>query len=387
MAEEIELIEPTLKEKLLFYTTAFFILLATFSLFAFLFLVPFVIDPAFTTIFMQFDTNPATCYTVDYRESKGIKNCTWASCREGCTKELFECTQILVSYKKGKINESSTKSIDDMILTENQINLDDSPQQSPNELLQSSLLVHSDKQSSRISERAVRDYDYVEENRIGDDSLNDDMLNNPDNNDDIEPIYIDETQSGLAPNNSEWHFFRARLLPNVKGCGYPPMLNCTIWNKKYKQIGSNYSCFYSQVDPNIVISDLDLHQNMLNLIYAMAIPIPSFIISIIYLTFAYFKIYNEDEETAPLDKNAEDIDGGAEDDDDEGNIPEKNENDINGSDIVLPNGSTILSASGHITPNSDLASFGHQLKVKMVDEMSRDSIDGGLISNSGSIQG
>jgi Na+ channel auxiliary subunit TipE len=44
---------PSFREKALFYTTAFFVLLGTFSLFAFLFLVPFVIDPAFTTIFMQ----------------------------------------------------------------------------------------------------------------------------------------------------------------------------------------------------------------------------------------------------------------------------------------------------------------------------------------------
>lgn len=55
----------SLKDKLLFYTTAFFILLGTFSLFAFLFLVPFVIEPAFTTIFMHFDTRPAMCVTVD----------------------------------------------------------------------------------------------------------------------------------------------------------------------------------------------------------------------------------------------------------------------------------------------------------------------------------
>lgn len=93
----------------------------------------------------------------------------------------------------------------------------------------------------------------------------------------------------------------------MKGCGYPPSLNCTIWTKKYKTIGTNFSCFYSRVDPALVISDLDLWQNTLNLVYSMAIPIPSFIISVIYLTVAYFKIYNEDEEQAPLDKNAEEI--------------------------------------------------------------------------------
>lgn len=78
--------QRTLKQKLLFYTTAFFVLLGTFSLFAFLFLVPFVIEPAFTTIFMQFDETPARCFTEEAIVKAGTKNCTWTSCREGCTR-------------------------------------------------------------------------------------------------------------------------------------------------------------------------------------------------------------------------------------------------------------------------------------------------------------
>lgn len=31
--------------------------------------------------------------------SPGTKNCSWTSCREGCTKELYDCTQIRVNYK------------------------------------------------------------------------------------------------------------------------------------------------------------------------------------------------------------------------------------------------------------------------------------------------
>ncbi|KAJ8877887.1 hypothetical protein PR048_022346 [Dryococelus australis] len=99
MADEPEIIPQTFLEKLLFYTTAFFVLLGTFSLFAFLFLVPFVIEPAFTTIFMEFEPEPAQCRTVDVETRHGVSNCTWSSCREGCTKEVYECTQIRVNYK------------------------------------------------------------------------------------------------------------------------------------------------------------------------------------------------------------------------------------------------------------------------------------------------
>jgi len=31
--------------------------------------------------------------------SPGTSNCSWTSCREGCTKELYDCTQIRVNYK------------------------------------------------------------------------------------------------------------------------------------------------------------------------------------------------------------------------------------------------------------------------------------------------
>lgn len=343
MADEPEDLR-TLKEKALFYTTAFFVLLGTFSLFAFLFLVPFVIDPAFTTIFMQFDTNAAFCVTVETEHFKGASNCSWTSCREGCTKEVYECTQIRVNYKVFKPSNSSNETVDSNIVD--------------------GISVLPPKDKTRVARGIIPDYEY-----------SDTLVPEKDSEKSIEGVkfmdYSEDSDLALTGNDS-WFFTGARLFPNVKGCGYPPMLNCSIWAKKYKEIGSNFSCYYSKVDPGLVISDLDMWQNSLNLVLAMAIPIPSFIISIIYLTFAYFKIYNEDEESAPLDKNAEDIAGG------------ENPENENGA-VISPNGP--LSTSGPLTPNSDLASFGHQLKVKMADEMSRESLDGGLLSNSVSLQG
>lgn len=29
----------------------------------------------------------------------GTSNCSWTSCKEGCTKDLYDCTQIRVNYK------------------------------------------------------------------------------------------------------------------------------------------------------------------------------------------------------------------------------------------------------------------------------------------------
>lgn len=66
--------------------------------------------------------------------------------------------------------------------------------------------------------------------------------------------------AGLMGNDSVWYFTGAKLFPNVKGCGYPPMLNCSIFYRQYANIGQNFSCYYSKVDPGIVISDLDMWQ-------------------------------------------------------------------------------------------------------------------------------
>lgn len=315
-------VKRTCKQKMIFYTTAFFVLLGIFSVFSFLFLVPFVIDPAFTTIFMEFDETPAFCVTINTERRRGTNNCTWSSCREGCTREIYNCTQIRVNYKKNASDVALSQTTDVALR----------------------------------KERAVRDdYDYMQ------------LFDRQQEQDD----YIMEAQpTGLMGNDSEWYYVGAKLMPNVKGCGYPPMLNCSTFLKQYKEIGTNFSCYYSRVDPGLVISYLDMRQVHMNLVYAMAIPIPSFIISVIYLTFAYFKIYNDDEEKALLEKNAEDID---------------EEGDSVQEVTSLPPG------SGALTPASeafreDLASFGHHLKVAMADEMSRESLGEG-VTNSASIPG
>ena len=96
---EKEIVPASLRETIFFYLTAFFFLLATFSLFAFLFLVPFFIEPALKTIYMEFDPEPVNCETIEATFRVGLSNCNWTSCQEGCTKDLFECWHVHVRYK------------------------------------------------------------------------------------------------------------------------------------------------------------------------------------------------------------------------------------------------------------------------------------------------
>lgn len=211
-----------LREKVLFYLTTFFILLGIVSLFVFLFLVPFLIEPAITTIFMEFDEKPITCVTAYSELREGASNCSqpngWASCREGCTREIYECVQIFVNYtvygdRAKELNARHRRSL------------------------------------------LMRGYQPIE------------------------------------PEPVTWAYPNARIFPNVKGCGYPPHLNCTVFKELYFTVGARYPCYYSRVEPWVVITELDLARSTRQLIYSMVFPIPCFLVSVVYVALAYFCVY------------------------------------------------------------------------------------------------
>ena len=68
------------------------------SVFAFLFLVPFVLDPAISTMTHDFKEEPVTCKVSNVAIIHGKSNCKWSSCREGCTADMYHCYQVRVIY-------------------------------------------------------------------------------------------------------------------------------------------------------------------------------------------------------------------------------------------------------------------------------------------------
>lgn len=212
------LAEPKKKTKwqdtLRFYLTAIFTLIACISSFAFLFLVPFVIDPAFSTIFADFDPEPVVCVTKESEFFFGLSNCSWSSCREGCTRDIFQCSHIFVNYKKDTKGEFKDVNFTDV-----------------------------------------------------------DLL------DDI-----------------KWDMEDARLFPNVKGCGYPPSVNCTTFNMSYSTPGRTYPCYYSKEQPTTVLTSLDIEGITTDLIYAIVIPWGAFLVSILYLLITYVGMKKPDSD-------------------------------------------------------------------------------------------
>merc|ERR1711963_1129505 len=89
---------PTPMENCKYYTSLALGTLCIVSAFAFLFLVPFVLDPAISTLLHDFVPEPVTCKVSRVEVKAGKSQCRWSSCREGCTVELFKCWQVRVIY-------------------------------------------------------------------------------------------------------------------------------------------------------------------------------------------------------------------------------------------------------------------------------------------------
>jgi hypothetical protein len=104
----------TLMEKVKFYTSLCLGTTAILSVFAFLFLVPFVVDPAIKAIMADYDPNPVTCIAVSHTYAEGLKNCSWSSCREGCTNAALRCHQILVNYTRVPFSDWGNRSMENV---------------------------------------------------------------------------------------------------------------------------------------------------------------------------------------------------------------------------------------------------------------------------------
>ncbi|CAG0914970.1 unnamed protein product [Notodromas monacha] len=197
--------DRTPKEKVQFYVSAALLISAIFSLSAFLFLIPFVLDPAYTLIAAKFIKEPVTCQVTEVETLFGLSNCTWSSCREGCTREVTECTRISVRY------------------------------------------------TSKLSEKQITE-----------------------NTDD-----------------AAWESDGARFFINVKGCGYPPTVNCSLFASYYGTEGEVFPCFFSSVNPQLVIPEYDLEQAHSDMVFATVFPVTIFTVGVTGLCLMYIRVCRE----------------------------------------------------------------------------------------------
>ena len=100
--------KPSKSEECKYYTSLTLGTLCIVSVFAFLFLIPFVLDPAISTLTHDFVEEPVTCKVTTVDVGHGKSNCTWSSCREGCTADMYHCYQVRVIYSHSKFQEGKS---------------------------------------------------------------------------------------------------------------------------------------------------------------------------------------------------------------------------------------------------------------------------------------
>lgn len=196
----------TLQEQIKFYATFSFSLIAITGFSALMFLVPFIVDPALATLTADFVEKPVECRVILSRAILGLSNCSWSSCREGCTRDIFSCHHILVEY-------------------------------------------------TYLQE------DYKQMNR-------------------------ERRLEGLDPSPTKHN---AVLFVNVKGCGYPPSVNCSTWIHQFGVQDSTFPCYYARTNQSVAITHLDTKRDLRDLLLSTLIPVIACLVSGVALCLMHTK--------------------------------------------------------------------------------------------------
>lgn len=95
------------RQQIWFYSTLVLAMTTVATGTSLLFLVPLYVDPAISTLIADFVEQPVTCVTSRRHDYSGLFNCTWSSCREGCTSDFYRCTHIYVEYAESGAQSSA----------------------------------------------------------------------------------------------------------------------------------------------------------------------------------------------------------------------------------------------------------------------------------------
>lgn len=202
------------RERVRFYTTSTLVLITVASGSSLLFLVPLYVDPALSTLAHNFIDKPTLCTTVRRENLIGLFNCSWSSCREGCTSDMYKCTNIYVTY------------IENISLPENLTDL------------------------STLSPLSY----------------------NPDSTTSI-ALHINDYNNFSAVNNgNNEQSEESTLWVNIKGCGYPPTVTCQDFNDMYGVEGALFPCYYSRKNKTIVLTSYNHDEQIEVIIHYFFVP-------------------------------------------------------------------------------------------------------------------
>jgi hypothetical protein len=216
----------TCRERIWFYTTSFLAMTAVGGGSSLLFLVPFYVDPAISTLAADFVSEPVKCVTTRREDLCGIFNCTWSSCREGCTSDIYSCTHIYVMYSTA------------LYRTKN-----------------STLIQDSDDDGNFSSVVSV-------------------STSRP-----------TATSTGTPPPGE--NFTEGVLLVNIRGCGYPPAIDCENFTAVYGKENTEFPCYYSRKNRTVVLIHYEREEHVQAIIHYFAVPFIVFLATSVALCVMY----------------------------------------------------------------------------------------------------
>jgi len=270
--------------------------LAALSILGVVVVCPVMLDPAIDTLVSSFEKG--MCQTVYNQYLQGLSNCTWTSCREGCTADIYSCYHIIVVYIKGTSEEFDAyhkRANDDDEPSEElqELNSNNNAPLStvPNDL--SSLLATSLPSSSAAlrkrrkleqtnsrSRRSVsstqqrwilppdHDFDMYEYNNsfIRDIDANLKLM--------MEQIHRNldiQSLGGSVINVTETKMLLGigALIPNPQGCVYPSDIMCSDFRQIYGTVGgSAFPCYISSSNNTLVVTKVDKAGAVRNILYS-----------------------------------------------------------------------------------------------------------------------
>lgn len=197
-----------------------------------LFLVPLYVDPAISTLASNFVDIPTLCTTTRREDLSGIFNCTWSSCREGCTSDMYKCTHIYVSY-----------------LDLGNLSLPSSLREEFNDIMSQDYYENFASYMNTTSPL----------------------------------VQLTTNLTALIYQQSQHIVDDATLLVNIKGCGYPPSVKCSTYNSIFGIEGSVFPCYYSKLNKTLVMTRYNRDDQLSMIVHFFAVPFAVTVLSSVAL--------------------------------------------------------------------------------------------------------
>lgn len=223
-----------------------------------------LLSPGLSTLAAHF--HPASCTVASSTILEGNTNCTWSSCRQGCTaSELYLCWQVLVFVQASYGNHSTLGQVHG--------NLSDLRP----------LPAHF------TSLTLTRNQSEEEQVKGEERNLTFSPVPSPTQPDNINPTETDAEITVDELSFDEMGFLLpkgpgalTRLQVNAEGCGYE---SCEEWYRRFGHLGSSYTCYLS-ADGSMAVPEVDLEEAKTKVALGM-LPLMFMTVAIVVLYVLY----------------------------------------------------------------------------------------------------